>query len=42
MSVYNEKLASYMLNNLEKNQEKQYIPFENTPINYYNNPFDSN
>ena len=33
MSVYNEKLASYMLNNLEKNQEKPYIPLENSPVN---------
>ena len=34
MSVCNEKLASYMLNNLEilKKSIKPYIPFKNNPI----------
>ena len=41
VSLQRETSIIYMLNNLEKNQEKPYIPIENTPISYYNNPFDS-
>ena len=32
ISLQRETSIIYMLNNLEKNQEYPYIPFENSPI----------